>query len=264
MRKALAVGLTSARERLRYPGEALGTAFFFATLLFIFSRLWSAVLDEGGKAGGYSLEQLLWYLVVTELVTMSPANVHQRIAESVRSGDIAVHLLKPMGYVSWELARVSGAAAVRLGVLTLAGAPCAALLVGWPGASIRDWRGPALALGVFVPAAIVFESSVRILIGLLAFWVEDSNPCYWIWQKAAFILGGLMLPLDLYPDWLARVASWLPFQALLYAPARTAVAFDGAFAARAALTLLVWGCVLIGALHLVSWRAQRRIALNGG
>ena len=43
-------------------------------------------------------------------------------------------------------------------------------------------------------------------IGLSAFWIVDTSPVYWIWQKLAFVLGGLLLPLELYPDWLRALA----------------------------------------------------------
>ena len=43
-------------------------------------------------------------------------------------------------------------------------------------------------------------------IGLLAFWLEEVSPVFWIVQKAIFILGGLFLPIDFFPPGLAAVA----------------------------------------------------------
>jgi hypothetical protein len=43
-----------------------------------------------------------------------------------------------------------------------------------------------------------------IAIGLLDVWGQYARPVYWIWQKSLFVLGGLMLPLSLYPSWNAK------------------------------------------------------------
>lgn len=49
------------------------------------------------------------------------------------------------------------------------------------------------------------------LIGLAAFLVEETNSFELIYQKAVFILGGMLLPLDMFPEWLQRIARLLPF-----------------------------------------------------
>lgn len=38
------------------------------------------------------------------------------------------------------------------------------------------------------------------LIGLCAFFLEDTSPVYWLCEKLSFAFGGPMFPLDLYPD----------------------------------------------------------------
>jgi hypothetical protein len=32
-----------------------------------------------------------------------------------------------------------------------------------------------------------------------SFWLQEVAPVYWVWQKLLFVLGGLMLPLQVYP-----------------------------------------------------------------
>ena len=59
-------------------------------------------------------------------------------------------------------------------------------------------------------------------IGCAAFWLQDASPVYWIWQKFNFVLGGLILPLSLYPEWLQKVAYLSPFSALLNGTGRCA------------------------------------------
>lgn len=252
----------SARERLCHPGDALGFGVFLVLLLYTFTQLWrSAAESGGGSVGGWSPAHLVLYLLVTELVTLAPGHLHAGIGARVRSGDLATDLLKPVHWVSWEIARAAGSAGVRVVLLALFGVPALLLLVGLPRI---DPRGLFVGLLVLAPLALLLECCVRVLIGLLAFWFEEAAPFYWIWQKLCFTLGGLMLPLDLYPDWLRAVADCLPFASILFAPAKAVVAFDPAQAAGALITLLGWLVVAVLLLVLVFGRAARRLQANGG
>ena len=259
--RALAAAFAaSARERARYPGDALGSSVFLGLLLFTFTQLWTTAA-HGGRIGAYAPAQLVLYLLVAELVTLAPGAVHVSIGARVRSGDLATDLLRPVDWIAWELARSAGSSVVRMATLLAVGAPALVLLVGMPR---LDPRGVAVGLLVLVPLAVLLESCIRVLVGLLAFWFEESTPFYWIWQKLSFTLGGLMLPLDLYPEWLRSVASCLPVASILFAPARAVVAYDARETIVAILTLCAWLAVAWLTLGLAYGRASRRLQLNGG
>jgi ABC-2 type transport system permease protein len=102
------------------------------------------------------------------------------------------------------------------------------------------------------------------LIGLLAFWLDDVSPLYWLWQKSMFVLGGLFVPLALYPDWLRLVALWSPFSALVSGPGSMAIDPDPKIFALLVLKLV--GCALLAqnALERVMLRGLRRLTVNGG
>jgi ABC-2 type transport system permease protein len=80
---------------------------------------------------------------------------------------------------------------------------------------------PALALAMAVGAmlALLFQ----VVIGFLTAWVGTPAPAYWIWQKVMFVIGGLFLPLTLYPDWIREAGIATPFAAILYHPASLAL-----------------------------------------
>ena len=101
-------------------------------------------------------------------------------------------------------------------------------------------------------------------IGLSAFWIVDTSPVYWIWQKLAFVLGGLLLPLELYPDWLRAAARLSPFPAMLWGPGRMAFGFAPGAALVTLLELLAWGALVALLLAWLARRARARVALAGG
>jgi ABC-2 type transport system permease protein len=113
-------------------------------------------------------------------------------------------------------------------------------------------------------AAMVLVIGLYVLIGLAAFWLGDISPLFWVAQKLLFILGGLMLPLSLYPEWMQRVAYWTPFPSLLAGPAGFMVG-GGADDARWLLRdLMLWGIGIVLVAHVLFVRALRTLQTNGG
>ena len=101
-------------------------------------------------------------------------------------------------------------------------------------------------------------------IGLVAFWIGEVTPVFWVWQKLLFVFGGLMLPIRLYPPIMQRLAALTPFPDILAGPA--SFVLDGeAVAAHVLVVRLVMWCVATTAV--VQWmyaRARRALTVNGG
>ncbi len=112
--------------------------------------------------------------------------------------------------------------------------------------------------------AWLIDFCISALIGLAAFVTEDVAAFEWIYGKILFILGGLLIPLDFYPQWLQTIAKSLPFAYTVYGPARLFV--DPSLSRFGQLVLFqgVWLLVLGG---LVTWafnRGMRWLSINGG
>ena len=209
---------------------------------------------------GAGSAELIWYLAVTEWVMLSLPPLQLDIERDVRTGDIAYRLARPVSYLAGRLAEAAGDTALRAVTLGIAGCGLAYWLSGsFP----EDPRGLLLALPLGVLAAWLGLVCLA-AIGLSAFWLQDVSPLYWIWQKAAFVLGGLLLPLEVYPDWLRTVAMWTPFSALMHGPGRLAFGYDPAFAAFVAVRLVLWGALGTALLFFIYRRALRVVDVNGG
>jgi ABC-2 type transport system permease protein len=249
----------AARQRLRDRGAFVGRMGFYALIVFIFSRLWDVVLAKH-PIDGLGPEHFVWYLAITEWIVLSIPLVNLDVEEDVRSGDLAYRITRPLPYPATRLAEAIGDLVVRMAVLGAFGF----VLAWWITGTIPI--GP-LAFATLLPLgllAAVVSLVFYVGIGLTAFWIHDTRPVYWMWQKAAFVLGGLMVPLSLYPDWLRPIAEWSPFAAILFGPARIGLGADPAFAALVAVKLLGW---LVVAAALVAWtyrRGLRTVTIGGG
>jgi ABC-2 type transport system permease protein len=247
----------AASEAATDRGDLYGRALFFAVILGVFSALWRAVAESGMPLGARQ-EQLVWYLAATEWILLSTPARHLEIQEEVRRGDVAYQLSRPVSYPRAALAQCLGTLSVRAPVLGVVACGCAFAFTGrLPGLTTL------LLIALLGTIACAILAELYVALGLVSFWLRDATPLYWVASKLLFILGGLMLPLELYPRWLQLVAACTPFPVLLAGPAGFLL-HPGEAAWSLALRLLFWGGFLFGLVELVFWRATRTLQLNGG
>jgi len=258
-RKYLAFARTGFAAARAEPGEILARSLFLTVILGVFSSLWRAVAESGMPLAARP-DALVWYLALTEWVLLSAPQVHFEIAAQVRRGDVAYALSRPVSYLGAEFAEAVGALVFRAPLLLAAAFGAAAFYTG--GAPENPLR-LLYALPFGLAAAVGFVA-LNVTLGLTAFWVGEIAPVHWIVQKLGFVLGGLMLPLELYPRLLARIAELTPFPSLLYGPASFLLDGGPHRAPRLALALAFWLCVFWLLSTVLLGAAVRRLSLNGG
>jgi ABC-2 type transport system permease protein len=260
--KYAAVGRVTVASQTAYLSEMALRTTFLALILYIFVQLWTVTYDAMGRQtiAGLSVAQMVWYLMITEAILLSRPRMTAEIDEQVRAGDVAYHLIRPYDYVAFRLAAYLGERLLRLAISLVVGTGLAWLYVGPVQLTLQ---GVAAALILLLLGALV-DFGGAIAIGLCAFWVEDTQPLTLLYDRAIMLLGGLLLPLELYPEPIARVLALLPFQLLLYAPARAAISGDLTPVPLAFGQLALTSVLVLLLVRLVYARATRRLHANGG
>lgn len=259
--KAAAIWRITLRQQLAYKVDFITRASFLLLILFVFVQLWSAAYDGDSTKviAGFTLKQIVWYLVFTEALTMAGPPLCIRIEEEVKNGDIAVRLIRPLSYVGYHYISYMAEAYFRFIVHLLVGSTIAWSFVGAPLFGY-GWPGLlTLSLG-----ALTIAFLLNATVALCAFWVEETRGMEFVLQKLQFTVGGMLLPLDLMPEWLQRICAWLPFQAVLYFPARTAVKFGDAAILQQFLIQGAWISVLTVSVMWMYKRGVAKLHVNGG
>lgn len=262
VRKYAFVAYLSARSNVVYLAEVLSRVVFLGIILYVFAKLWQAVFAHcsSGRLGGLSFEQMLWYLTVTEAITLSAPRVSATVDLDVRSGALLSYLQRPLSYPLYSLAANFGERSVRFLVNLLVGSVVCLALAGAPKLSLASLAFFAVCL----PLAFTVDFLACFLIGLGAFWLEDTSGIFLIYSRVTMILGGMLFPITLFPKNIASVLEYLPFAAVAYGPAKLLVApSDGEFVSIAARQLL--GAVVFGLLVALTYKhASERVFINGG
>jgi ABC-2 type transport system permease protein len=258
LRKYVAFARIAAFQAARGRGELYGRMVFVAVILGVFSALWKAV-GEAGMPIAVETSPLVWYLAVTEWILLTPAPAYVDIEADVRRGDIVYQLARPASYLGAAMAQGVGALVVRAPILAGTCFVCAFAVTG----RVPDLRSFTYAVP-FGISAMVLLHALYVLTGLAAFWLGDVSPLFWVWQKLLFVLGGLMLPLALYPEWMQWIAHATPFPSLLAGPGSFVLGVGSADAWTLGSRLALWAGVITCAALVVFRRAVRNLQLNGG
>lgn len=260
--KYAAIAQAQAATGLAYWAEQAVRGIHLFLIIVVFVQLWRVTYAVTGaqRIAGFTLPQMIGYLVLTETIVMSNPRIEQVIDQEVRGGEIAYRLVRPVHYVAFHFWSAMGQALASLPV-NFAVASLAAWL------TLGDWVFPLAAAPAFLVAmtlGMAIHLLVSITIGLLAFWTEDTWPFAFVWTRLVMILGGMMLPLDAFPDWLARVAKALPMNLVVYGPARLGMRFDWSEFGTLVWHQLIWIAVLLGVVSWVFGKGARRLHVQGG
>jgi len=249
---------TSAQRTVAERGGLFVAAAFYIVIVATLSGLWRVAADaNGGSLGGYTAVALTWYIVTSESATVS---ISQRLIEiigqDVASGTIAVELLRPASVLWMRVVSELGRALPKVLVLWLAGAALASLVAGAP---------PDPGTLVLVAPSLVLAVLANLLgqhaIAASTFWLRDAGGVWFLWLKAVFITGGMIIPLELLPDGLERVCFVLPFWTMAYAPARLA---SGHWEPMLLVGQLAWVVALAVGARLAFGAGKRRLQVVGG
>lgn len=262
LQKYVAVVRVSVANNLAYVMEVFFRALLLVVLVFILGQLWKTTFSARGAKilSGFSISDMVWYLVAAETIAMSLPALTRRIDQEVRSGQLAYLLGRPCNYVFYNFAQYLGERLVRLTINGIVGTVLALVFVGLPHFT---WMG-ILAWPLVTFLALCIDFVAYFSIGLLAFWTEETTSFALIFSRLTLVLGGVLAPLEIFPQPLRSIAQALPFSTILYGPARTLVHFEldrfGWLLWQQFITLLV-GSLILMAIYQV---AIRRVNINGG
>jgi ABC-2 type transport system permease protein len=115
----------------------------------------------------------------------------------------------------------------------------------------------SFALGILVNAVIYMG------ICSLSFWMEDSTPFRWIYDKMIIVIGTLF-PLELFPSWLQPAIKCSPIYAVNYGPAKLTIDFSFLTAGKVIIVQLIYLAITTLLLIILFRKGVKKLNVNGG
>ena len=238
-------------ETLAYRAEFL-VWILTTTQPLIMLGLWTSVAREGAFAE-YSSAQFVAYFLATLIVRQLTGNwVAWQISEEVRSGAMAMRLLRPVH--PFFAYAVSHAAAIPF--RSIIALPVAVILLASSGGGALTTDPARLALVVpSIALAWLITFALMFAIGALAFFLTQTMAIANLYFGLFSLFSGYLMPLELLPRPIAAVAAWLPFRFMLSAPVELMTRpHTGAELADLMGGQLAWTAILL-TVALMLWRA---------
>ncbi len=184
------------------------------------------------------------------------------LMNTVYTGQVAMDLLRPMGYFRFWLAQDLGRATAQL---ILRGLPMMAVYALIFQITVPQTLSQWAALGLGLGLAWLVSFAWRFLVNLASFWVPNALGIGRFAFMLSYFLSGFMLPLRFFPEWFVRFCYLTPFPQMVNAVVEI---YLGVLSGQELLFTLLgqaaWAIGLIGLGQLVLSRGVRRLAIQGG
>jgi ABC-2 type transport system permease protein len=242
---------------------------FFAEIFLVLLRMygiywvWKILYTQRPGAFGVDLQQMITYGVMgmaLEIFMWSRPQMY--MARQVKSGAIDTDLMKPLDFHFHMLARSVGETLVGLTVLAFPALAIAHFILG---ANLPPdaWTGVLFLISLGLGYLVLFH--LNFLLGSLAIVTLDIRHISWAYYSVVRFFGGQMIPLWLFPPFLAWLAGVLPFQSTYFIPMSIYIGnLTGIEAIQAIGSQLVWVIVLILLSRLLWNLAHGRLVVQGG
>jgi ABC-2 type transport system permease protein len=262
-----AVTRVAFRRQLAYRTANLAglatNAFFGLLRVSLFVALFQS--SPQTTIGGYDLQAAATYTWVTQAMIMVICLWGWWDIEiTIRSGDVVTDLARPFSYLGYWLARDYGRAVyfalfrglpgLVIGQLTFPGG------LRWPDTPID-----ATLLLVSLVLAVALSFAWRFLLNVSAFWTTDARGLGAITGALLMFLGGFVVPLRFFPEWIQPLLLSLPFAGMIQVPADIFVGrLTGSASLAALATQALWAVCLLTLAQVTVMFAVRRVSVQGG
>lgn len=181
---------------------------------------WTAIFDYSGEASlaGWSEDMMVSYYILVFIFSMfTQIYFHRDLSRMVHEGTLNHWLLRPLSFFEMSVGMILGR------VLTLLIPSLIICLIGlWfvPGLRTELWPYGILKMAALLPGAILLLASLSALIGMLSFWLIQTEGTFAMMMMIFEFFGGTLLPIPLLPAPLQTISTYLPLRFAISLPVR--------------------------------------------
>ncbi len=256
MSKYLDIFKFNLKSKLNFKINYIVSLFSFTIHILVFNTLWDFILKDKTVLG-YTKPDLIWYIIIGELIIYTTSNNYKKISQMIKSGDIANLLIKPISITKYILAEELTCIVNFLVNLVFA-CILGVIIVGIPHISMVN-----LVLFIF---SMLFGVSIligiNISIGLLAFITEENEPFYLVLSKGVLIL--VLTPLEFFPSIVQKILLCIPTTYVSYPASKSFVHFNLEQNIKLIIFQILFLLLVMIFNKLLNLKGVKNINVNGG
>lgn len=245
--------------RIRFFANMFGAVLNLVVLWFVWNSIYAASGAE--SINGFTLPVMLTYVVVSTFIwPLTFSDIEFIFQDDVLSGSICTDMTKP---VSYPLFRTFKAFSNVLMNLLTNSLPIFLVAI-----FLLNIAMPVNPLAFIITLALGFlvDYLLSFLTGMWVFWSSGR-----VWgirlsrQIISQILSGALIPLYFFPNWLAEITSFLPFQTFFHIPISIYLGKITGIDIIYSIGIQLFWIGLLGLICYLVWKkAERKVIVHGG
>jgi len=263
MKKYFSIYKMTFLESIQYFGNLFFSFITFTLTIYIFLCLWEYLYqDSSNLIEGYSLTQMIWYVLLTECMWYGNKNrtLLEQISDDIKSGSIAYNLNKPYNYLIFVIFKHFGEVTLKFISYFVVSVILGFIFVG----SIEGFsliNLPFILISIIL--GVIINSLIRITISLLSFWLEDATPFHWIYDKLLLVIGTIF-PVELFPKLLQPIIKCTPIFVVNYGPAKLFIDFSFSMFNSVFVAQIIYIVIIIFLAGIIYRKGVKKLNVNGG
>ena len=262
-RLAKIILITLVKDRIHYPvrllADTLSVIARFVVLIILYSYVFKL---NGGTINNTTFVVVAWSMFFYfSFIILGVRSIAKMIMHDVQTGNVEVLFSKPVHYLFYRFWWQIGMGIYSFVIITIVGILGLYFTIGFPatfGTAIFLFTLPFVFLGGILLSFIIYS-----IVGVLAFWIQDINPVFWIVDKAVMILGGSYLPVALFPPIMYKIALYSPLGASQFLNHTVYTSWQSNWYQLMGIQI-IW-IILLGLVLFFMFRgAKKKVSVNGG
>lgn len=247
--------MIAIKKEFYYKTNMVGLVLTTLFALFIQVKLWESIYGGNESLNGILYSNMFLYLVIGMILRkFFGSGIDEVVSASFQSGNIAVELLKPQSYFLKTVCMDIGRGSVYLIIVSI---------IGTSFFLTKNFHmASKLSISLIVFSAIVGYGifvAMSYCIGLASVWLGRSIGLTMLKSSTFYLLGGAIIPIDFYPQALAKVVEYLPFKYIYYTPISFLLKdVHGDNITKNICIQIVWCMFFLLLGKLISVKAQKR------
>ena len=254
----------SFQQRMQYRVAnlvGLTTNFFFLFVhIFVYTAFYAARTDPLPL----NLNEVITYFVLCQVFFMLMPfwGARSEITNAIKDGSVALQLIKPVDFHTYWFMDECGRACYYV---LMRGLPTFLISLIFFDVAIPRHPTVLMAFTVSMTLAAFMSAAITITIFSSAFWTLDTTGISGLSYSIITLFSGMLVPIALWPEWLAHIAEWLPFSGLIDVPFSIYLGkITGHHVWIAIGKQLIWNLFFIGLGRFLLSRGFSRLVIQGG
>ena len=255
--------VTLVKDRIHYPvrllADTLSVTARFVVLIVLYFYVFKL---NGGTINNTTFVVVAWSMFFYfSFMILGMRSIAKMIMHDVQTGNVEVLFSKPVNYLFYRFWWQIGMGIYSFIITTIVGMAGLYFTIGFP-ATFGTFTFLSTIAFVFL-GGVFLSFLIYSIVGVLAFWIQDINPVFWVVDKTVMILGGSYLPVALFPPIMYKIALYSPFGASQFLNHTVYASWQNDWYQLMGIQIL-W-IIFLGVILFFMFRgAKKKVSVNGG